>query len=299
MSELLNRTLGENIHIETVLAAGLWTTLVDANQLENALINLGVNARDAMPDGGKLTIETSNTYLDEGYARRFGDVEAGQYALLSVSDTGTGMAPEVLAHAFEPFFTTKPTGQGTGLGLATVHGFAKQSKGHVRVYSELGQGTTVKLYLPRLMQEEGAAAPAGRVPAGPATLRSEKRETILLVEDNAGVRTFARETLADLGYNVIDAPSGEAALDLLRGKQDVDLLLTDVVLPGMTGRQLADRLAADRPRLRILFTTGYTRNAIIHEGRLDAGVNLLTKPFAQTELASKVRDLLDAPPHTR
>jgi CheY-like chemotaxis protein len=294
MSDLLRRTLGETINIETILAAGLWPTLADANQVENALINLCVNARDAMPEGGRLTIETANTYLDEAYARQFGDVTPGQYVLLSIADTGTGIPPELLERAFEPFFTTKATGQGSGLGLAMVHGFVKQSGGHVRIYSEVGQGTTVKLYLPRLLQDEAAASvPTPRpAPVGPSP-RAAARETILLVEDNEGVRDFARSALEELGYTVLEAAEAETAIGILAEEPRIDLLFTDVVLPGMSGRELANRALSLRPDLPVLFTTGYTRNAIIHHGRLDPGVHLLSKPFAQHDLARKVREMLD------
>ena len=299
VSDLLNRTLGENISVETILAGGLWPAFADANQVENALLNLCVNARDAMPNGGRLTIETANTYLDDAYARQFGDITAGQYVLLSVTDTGTGIPPELLQRAFEPFFTTKPAGQGSGLGLAMVHGFIKQSGGHVRIYSEVGHGTTVKLYLPRRLEEEVASVPSPRTAASEDAPRGAQ-ETILLVEDNDGVRDFARAALTELGYVVLEARDGEAALRLLEDGRPIDLLFTDVVLPGITGRELASRIAAERPGLPVLFTTGYTRNAIIHHGRLDPGVQLLSKPFAQHDLARKIRELLDQsrPPAT-
>ncbi len=294
MSDLLRRTLGETINIETILAAGLWPTFVDTNQVENALINLCVNARDAMPEGGRLTIETANTYLDDAYARQFGDVTPGQYALLSVTDTGSGIPSELMERAFEPFFTTKPAGQGSGLGLAMVHGFIKQSGGHIRIYSEVGQGTTVKLYMPRLLQDEAAASvPAPRPSPQAASPRGSARETILLVEDNEGVRDFARGALQELGYTVLEAAEAENALKIIAEEPRVDLLFTDVVLPGMSGRELANRATALRPDLPVLFTTGYTRNAIIHHGRLDPGVQLLSKPFAQHDLARKVREMLD------
>jgi signal transduction histidine kinase/ActR/RegA family two-component response regulator len=295
MSDLLRRTLGENISVETVLAAGLWPTFADTNQVENALINLCVNARDAMPNGGSLTIDTANTFLDEAYARQFGDVTPGQYVLLSVTDTGSGIPAELLNRTFEPFFTTKPAGQGSGLGLAMVHGFVKQTGGHVRIYSEVGHGTTVKLYLPRLLKDDAevATAPAPRQP--PATVPlAAARETILLVEDNDGVRDFARTALEELGYTVMEAANAEAALRIVAEEPRIDLLFTDVVLPGMSGRELANRALAMRPDLPVLFTTGYTRNAIIHNGRLDPGVQLLSKPFAQHDLARKVREMLDA-----
>jgi signal transduction histidine kinase len=294
MSDLLRRTLGESVNVETILAAGLWPTFADANQIENALINLCVNARDAMVEGGRLTIETANTYLDEAYARQFGDVAPGQYVMLSVADTGSGIPPELLARTFEPFFTTKPAGQGSGLGLAMVHGFVKQSGGHVRIYSEVGQGTTVKVYLPRMLKdEEKATAPIPRATAETETPRAVSRETILLVEDNEGVRDFARGALEELGYTVLEAADAEAALRIVGEEARVDLLFTDVVLPGMSGRELANRATSLRPDLPVLFTTGYTRNAIIHHGRLDPGVQLLPKPFAQHDLARKVREMLD------
>jgi signal transduction histidine kinase len=294
MSELLRRTLGETINVETVLAGGLWSTFADANQLENALLNLSVNARDAMPNGGHLTIETANAYLDDAYARRFGDIDAGQYVLLSVTDTGTGIAADVLEHVFEPFFTTKTASEGSGLGLAMVHGFVKQSGGHIRIYSEVGQGTTVKVYLPRHTQSGEVAAVPAEIPAKPdGPLRARSAETILVVEDNDGVREYATSALAELGYRVLEAPDAAAALKMFDTSHRVDLLFTDVVLPGgVSGRVLADRVRDKRPDLPVLFTTGYTQNAIVHHGRLDPNVHLLTKPYTQQELARKVRELL-------
>jgi CheY-like chemotaxis protein len=298
MSELLRRTLSETISVETVLAGGLWPTLADANQLENALINLAVNARDAMPNGGRLTIETANAYLDEAYARRFGDVAAGQYVLLVVSDTGTGMAVDLLEKVFEPFFTTKPAGEGSGLGLAMVHGFVKQSGGHVRIYSEVGHGTTVKIYLPRLIQpEQTAAAPAARPHRAFPPSRAQPEETVLLVEDNEGVREYAKSTLEEMGYRVLAAADALEALRLLGSASRVDLLFTDVVLPGaISGRELANKILAQNDGLPVLFTTGYTRNAIVHHGRLDANVHLVSKPYTQQDLARKIRELLDGKP---
>lgn len=291
MSELLHRTLGEIIELETVLASGLWWTEVDANQLENAILNLAVNARDAMPDGGKLTIETANTHIDRSYAGQNAEVSPGQYVLLSVSDTGTGMEPDTLERVFEPFFTTKEVGKGTGLGLSMVYGFVKQSGGHVKVYSELGHGTTVKIYLPRLVRTNSEDDETVRetIPDG------EGSETILVCEDDPQVREFSVEMLKELGYSVLEAADGPAALRLLeQGADRVDLLFTDVVLPnGMTGAVLADKARAMRPNLKVLFTTGYARNAIVHHGRLDAGVELLTKPFAYADLAARVREILD------
>ncbi len=291
MSELLHRTLGETIELETVLASGLWRVEADANQLENAILNLAVNARDAMLDGGKLTIETANTHIDRLYAVQNAEVAPGQYVLISVSDTGTGMDEDTLKRVFEPFFTTKEVGKGTGLGLSMVYGFVKQSGGHVKVYSELDQGTTIKIYLPRLLggEAEKEEVPAQTIPDGEGT------ETILVCEDDPEVRAFSVEMLQELGYRVLEAPDGPAALRIFEQQPDqVDLLFTDVVLPqGMTGAVLAERARAIRPDLKVLFTTGYARNAIVHQGRLDAGVELITKPFAYADLAARVREILD------
>ncbi|MFN3657830.1 MAG: ATP-binding protein [Pseudolabrys sp.] len=294
MSELLHRTLGETVRIETVLASGLWRTAVDPNQLENAILNLAVNARDAMAPGGRLTIETSNAYLDEAYLKRSGvDVKAGQYVMIAVSDTGTGMSAEIREKAFEPFFTTKPTGVGSGLGLSMVYGFVKQSDGHVQIYSEPGHGTSIKMYFPRLMDE--AAFPAWDVGEAPALSRSEQHhECILVVEDDADVSRFVVEALGEFGYRVWHAETAAAALDILRRTPQVALLFTDVVLPGgMNGRELATEAQKLRPDLPVLFATGYTRNAIIHHGRLDADVELLVKPFTAEAMAQKVRQVLD------
>jgi CheY-like chemotaxis protein len=292
LSDLLARTLGESIRIETVLAGGLWQTLADENQLENALLNLAVNARDAMPDGGKLTIETANAHLDEAYTRQEQEVTPGQYVQLAVTDTGTGMPPEVMAKVFEPFFTTKGTGRGTGLGLSQVYGFIKQSGGHVKLYSEPNQGTTIKMYLPRLLK--ATADGAVLTEAGPVP-RGHNDEHILVVEDEDSVRVLTVETLEDLGYDVLQAADGPSALALLAREPSVRLLFTDVGLPGgMNGRQLADAALRARPDLKILFTTGYARNAIVHHGRLDPGVELIGKPFAAVDLAHRIRSLLDA-----
>jgi signal transduction histidine kinase len=297
MSELLRHTLGETISIETVLAAGLWPTFADANLVEGAILNLAINARDAMPGGGRLTIETANTYLDRAYASRFGDVDPGQYVMLSVTDTGTGIAPELMQNIFEPFFTTKAAGEGSGLGLAMVHGFVKQTGGHIRIYSELAHGTSVKVYLPRLVEAEAqaaSAAPLARTPT-PVVTGARPRETILVVEDNEGVRAYARSVLEEVGYSVLEAGQADAALRLLDGNARIDLLFTDVVLPGgMSGRALADRAGRLRNGLPVLFTTGYTPNAIVHHGRLDAGVHLLGKPYTQQDLTRKIREMLDA-----
>jgi PAS domain S-box-containing protein len=290
MSDLLRRTIGEQIAIEAVLAGGLWRAHVDPNQLEVAILNLAVNARDAMPAGGKLTIETANAYLDEGYAAVQAEVVPGQYVVICVSDTGVGMTKQVLARAFEPFFTTKDVGQGTGLGLSQVYGFVKQSGGHIKIYSEPQQGTTVKLYLPRLHgNADIVSEPDQRV-----LPRSGDAETILVVEDDDDVRAYSKEILRELGYSILEAGTGAAALRVLDAHPEIDLVFTDVGLPGgMNGRQLADEARKRRPDLKILFTTGYARNAIVHEGRLDPGVQLVTKPFTYAAVGAKLRDILD------
>ena len=289
LSELLRGTLGEAVQIETVLAGGLWLAHADENQLENALINLAVNARDAMPGGGKLTIETANCHLDEAYVAAVAEpVRPGQYVMIAATDTGIGMNSEALQRAFEPFFTTKAVGNGTGLGLSQVYGFVRQSSGHVRIYSERDEGTTVKIYLPRYRggdEAHGDAPPSNSAAAG--------HETILVVEDDTALRAYAVEVLNDLGYRVLDAGDGASALAILDREPGIDLLFTDVVMPGMNGRQLADEALRRRPELRILFTTGYTRNAIIHQGRLDPGVDLLGKPYTFDDLANRIRTLLD------
>ena len=292
MSELMRRTLGEHVAIETVLAGGLWRTLADQNQLESALLNLAVNARDAMPGGGKLTIETANAHLDEAYAVRNQEVVAGQYVLVAVSDTGTGMDKNTLDRVFEPFFTTKEAGRGTGLGLSQVYGFIKQSRGHVKIYSEPGQGTVVKLYLPRLL---AADMPAAETEApDTATPRAVGAELVLVVEDDEDVRRLTTDTLRELGYRVLEAANGAAAIETLAGSPGIRLLFTDVGLPGgMTGRQLAEQARRLRPDLRVLFTTGYARNAIVHGGILDSGTQLLLKPFTYAGLAAKVRSALE------
>ena len=288
MDGLLRRTLPEHIELQLVRAAGLWPLLADPVQLESALLNLVLNARDAMPEGGKITLETANAWIDQDYAERHAEVLPGQYTMLSVSDTGAGMSAQTLARAFEPFFTTKPVGQGTGLGLSMVYGFARQSCGHVKIYSELGQGTTVRLYLPRADHE--AAAPLPQQPAG-TDLRGEA--LVLVVEDDELVRRFATDTLRSLGYRVLSAEHGAAALEVLRARSDIELLFTDVVMPGgVNGRQLADAALALYPQLKVLFTSGYTENAIVHHGRLDRGVHLLAKPYRAVDLARKLRAVL-------
>lgn len=292
MSDLLNRTLGETIEVETIQSARIWPVEIDVNQMENALLSLAVNARDAMPDGGKLTIEVANTHIDEDYAAQEAEVSPGQYVLISVSDTGQGMDEDVLSHAIEPFFTTKEVGRGTGLGLSMVYGFIKQSGGHIRVYSERGHGTTVKIYLPRFYgplpdNDTGTVSRATPVCGGD--------ETVLVCEDDDKVRANTVDVLKELGYRVMEADNGAAALQTLEtASEPIDLLFTDVILPGgMTGADIAQQARAQQPGLRILFATGYARNAIIHHGRLDPGVELLTKPFTYAELATKVREMLD------
>ncbi len=287
LSELLHRKLGEGVEIESVLGAGTWMVEADPNELENALINLAVNARDSMPEGGKLTIETGNDELDD-VAARHADLAPGQYVAISVSDTGTGMSEETRLRAFEPFYTTKSEGRGTGLGLSQVYGFVKQSEGHVKLSSEPGQGTTMRIYLPRLSGTVAAEAFTERSPApgGPTG------ETILVVEDDEDVRAYSVESLRLLGYRVIEAPDGPTALRLLE-LETVDLIFTDVVLPGgMTGADVVARARQMVPNIPALFTTGYARNAIVHYGRLDRGVHLLTKPFSFDGLAAKMREVL-------
>jgi PAS domain S-box-containing protein len=290
--ELLRRTLGEAVSLETMLAGDLWQTFADANQLENAVLNLAVNARDAMPDGGKVTIETANCYLDEAYVAQLAEpVAHGQYVLIAVTDMGLGMDRATLEKAFEPFFTTKDVGKGTGLGLSQVYGFVRQSAGHVKIYSEVGEGTTVKIYLPRYIGDQDAARPDDT--HGEA-VRATGTETILVVEDDDALRAYTSEILRELGYFVVEAASGAAALES-HAKQRVDLLFTDVVMPGgINGRQLSDEAQRRRPGLKVLFTTGYTRNAIVHHGRLDPGIHLIGKPFSFQQLAARVRARLDA-----
>jgi len=289
MSELLHRTLGEAVRLETVLAGGLWRTHADPSPLENAILNLAVNARDAMPEGGKITVETANAWLDDAYARGNPGADAGQYVMIAVTDTGTGMPPDVVAKAFDPFFTTKGTGKGTGLGLSQVHGFVKQSGGHIKIYSEPGEGTTVKIYLPRTSVEDRPAEPVS-IPERPV---SRSGELILVVEDEERVRAMTVASLAELGYEVLAADSAEAALALLAQHDNVALLFTDIVMPDVNGRKLAEMAMETRPGLKVLFTTGFTRNAVVHNGILDAGVNFLPKPFTLDQLARKVRDVID------
>ncbi|ESX60239.1 histidine kinase [Mesorhizobium sp. LSHC422A00] len=290
MSDLLRRALGETIRIETVLAGGLWKTHADPSQLENAILNLAVNARDAMGEDGKMTIETANSHLDESYAATHAEVNAGQYVMIAVSDTGAGMPADVMERAFEPFFTTKPVDKGTGLGLSQVFGFVKQSGGHVKIYSEPGQGTTIRIYLPRFFGPEEAAISSERAgnPAVPVT------ETILVVEDDPRVRASTTDAMRELGYTVIHAASGQEALEKLSDNPGVALMFTDIVMPVMNGRKLAEEALARMPKLKVIFTTGFTRNAVVHNGVLDHHVHFLAKPFTIEQLAAKLRDVLDA-----
>ncbi len=288
LSDFLRRALGEYIELEVVGGGGVWPVEVDPAELESALLNLAVNARDAMSGGGKLTIEATNSFLDEDYCRDKPDVEPGQYVMIAVSDTGSGMPADVIARAFEPFFTTKPAGQGTGLGLSQVYGFVAQSGGHISIYSEIGEGTTVKIYLRRFYGTMGAAEIVA------TTAAAEGSECVLVVEDDHDVRAYIVETLSSFGYKVFQAEGGEAALGVLRSHPEIALLLTDVVMPGMNGRQLAEAALAMVPQLKLLYMTGYSRNAIVHQGRLDPGVHLLQKPVASDRLGAMVRKLLDA-----
>jgi PAS domain S-box-containing protein len=288
MEELLVRTLGERIELRCTLPDDLWTAFTDANQLENALLNLAINARDAMPNGGRLIIEAANIHLDGADASAQDEVQPGDYVVVSVSDTGTGMSPDVLAKALDPFFTTKPVGEGTGLGLSVIYGFAKQSRGHLRIQSELGRGTTIKLYLPRALhsavESNNAAieAPRGR------------GETILVVEDDATVRLIISDALQDLGYGILVAADARAAIPLIQSEQRIDLMVSDVVLPHINGRKLAEIARASRPNLRVLFVSGYAENALAREDFLDSGMEMLTKPFALDALGAKVRAMIEA-----
>ena len=289
MEELVRRTVGPEIVVETVLSIGLWPTLCDPNQLENAILNLCINARDAMPNGGRLTIETANTWLDErGAGER--DMQPGQYVAICVTDTGTGMLPEVIARAFDPFFTTKPLGQGTGLGLSMIYGFAKQSGGQVRIYSEEGAGTTMRIYLPRHRGEVDEEVIPPRLSDAP---RAQAGETVLIVDDEPTVRMLVTEVLDELGYAAIEAADGTSGLKVLQSDVRIDLLITDVGLPkGMNGRQMADAAREARPTLKVLFITGYAENAAVGDGHLEPGMYLLTKPFAMEMLASRIKTII-------
>ena len=291
MSDFFRRTVGENIDLEVVGGAGLWQVEVDPGEMEASILNLVVNAKDAMAGKGKLTIETSNAFIDESYSQQNADIPVGQYVQLAVTDNGSGMSPDVQQKAFDPFFTSKEPGQGTGLGLSQVYGFVKQSGGHVKIYSEVGEGTTIKIYLPR-----SDVAASGVRESNLPVVGSSGSETILVVEDEADVRSYLVETLQDLNYRVHEAPDGATALAQFDSDPfRIDLLLTDIVMPGINGRQLADELHYRQPDLRVLFMTGYSRNAIVHQGRLDSGVSLLQKPLTQVMLATEIRDILDRP----
>jgi CheY-like chemotaxis protein len=287
MEDLLHRTLGEHIELRTMLGDNIWPAMTDDNQLENAILNLAINARDAMAEGGQLTIETGNTRLDETYARTNDDVVPGDYVVIAVTDTGTGMTPDVVAKAFDPFFTTKPIGEGTGLGLSMIYGFVKQCAGHVRIYSEVGAGSSIKLYFPRAVAvAEAEEEVAAELPLG-------RGETVLVVEDDPTVRLLMVDVLDELGYRHLEAPHGNAALPILRSRQRIDLLLTDVGLPHMNGRQLAEIARGLRPGLRVLFVTGYAEKAAVRHGFLEPGMEMLTKPFALDALAMKVREMIE------
>jgi signal transduction histidine kinase/CheY-like chemotaxis protein len=291
MAELLRRTLGQRVMLETVLAGGLWRANADAGELESAILNLALNARDAMPEGGKLTIETNNAFLDEDYAARQIGVPSGQYVLIAITDAGIGMTRDVVERAFDPFFTTKPASQGTGLGLSQVYGFVRQSGGHVKIYSEPGYGTTIKIYLPRYYGEATHPEPQSRIEPTPRQVR----ETILLVEDEERVRQLTADTLTELDYIVLQADGAVAALRLLDENPQVDLLFTDVVMPMSNGKQLADDASRLRPGLKVLFTTGYTRNAIVHNGVLAVDVSVIVKPYSIEHLGRKLREIFDPP----
>jgi signal transduction histidine kinase len=289
MEDLIRRTMGPTIAVEVVGAGGLWPAKIDAPQLESALLNLCINARDAMPDGGKLTVETANKWLDDRAARER-ELPPGQYICVSVSDTGTGMTPEIVARAFDPFFTTKPLGQGTGLGLSMIYGFVRQSGGQVRVYSEVGKGTTMSLYFPRFM---GTAEEV--VSAQEETVERGFGESVLIVDDDATVRMLVAEVLTEQRYHILEAIDGPSAVKILESPARIDLLITDVGLPGgMNGRQVADTARLLRKDLKVMFITGYAENAAIGNGHLDPGMAILTKPFAMSTLGNKVREMLES-----
>lgn len=291
MEELLRRTIGESIALEIVTAGGLWQTRCDPHQLESAILNLAINARDAMPDGGVLTIETCNARLDNAYAAKQRLVAPGQYVCICVTDTGSGMTKDTIEKAFEPFFTTKPTGQGTGLGLSMIYGFTRQSEGYARIYSELGQGTTVKLYLPRYYGEaEGAEEEHGELTDAH---RAEAGEVVLVIEDETSVRELVVDVLEELGYRAVQAADGPSGLKLLQSDMRVDLLVTDIGLPGLNGRQVVDAARLQRPDLKVLFMTGYAENATIANGFLEPGMEMITKPFAIEALATRIRDMIE------
>jgi CheY-like chemotaxis protein len=291
MQDMIQRTVGPGIPVEAVGASGLWPVLVDPSQLENALLNLCINSRDAMPDGGRITIETANKWLDERAAKKQ-DIPEGQYLSLCVTDTGIGMPPEVIARVFEPFYTTKPIGEGTGLGLSMIYGFAKQSGGQVRIYSEVGKGTTVCIYLPRHygeIDDEGHSTESRVLP------RSDQGETVLVVDDEPTVRVLITDILEELGFTAIEASDSAAGLKILLSDRRIDLLVTDVGLPGgMNGRQMADAGRVSRPDLNVLFITGYAENAAVGNGQLAPGMAVLTKPFPVEAMATRIRSMLEA-----
>jgi CheY-like chemotaxis protein len=290
MDELIGRTVSPAVTVKVVGAADLWVVLADPNQLENALLNLCINARDAMPDGGSLTIETENRLLADAEAKAL-ELQPGAYVSLSVSDTGSGMTADVIACAFDPFFTTKPIGEGTGLGLSMVYGFVRQSGGQARISSEPGKGTTVCLYLPRYFGENSAV----EAPAGGEAAQRGAGETVLVVDDEPSVRTLVNEVLEELGYNALEAKDGASGLKILQSGRRVDLLITDVGLPGgMNGRQLADAALVTLPDLKILFITGYAENAVIGEGHLKPGMHIVTKPFSLETLGRRIKDIVAA-----
>ena len=290
LSELVRRTVGPQIDVQTIAASGLWPALVDANQLENALLNLCINARDAMPRGGTITIETANRWLDDRTAREHG-LTPGQYVTVCTSDTGTGIDKAILDRVFDPFFTTKPIGEGTGLGLSMVYGFARQSNGHVRIYSEVGQGTMVCIYLPRHRGEEEEET----IIVGDVPIPIDAGETVLVIDDEPSVRMLVADALGDQGYHCLEAGDGPSGLRMLESKARIDLLVTDVGLPGgLNGRQVADAARALRPGLKILFVTGYAENAVLNHGHIEPGMEVLTKPFAVDELRRRVATLLKA-----
>jgi PAS domain S-box-containing protein len=292
MEDLLRRTLGERVRLALALADDLWLTKCDPNQLESAILNLAINGRDAMPDGGTLTIETTNTRLDEAYASKHKEVRAGQYVCVAVTDTGVGMNADTLSKAFEPFFTTKPMGQGTGLGLSMIYGFTRQSEGHAKIYSEVGRGTTVKLFLPR---HEGLAEPAESSERLETARVAEAGETVLVVEDEAVVRNLILEVLEELGYDALEASDGPSGLNILQSKRRIDLLITDIGLPGLNGRQVAEAARQTRPDLKVLFMTGYAENAALASGFLEPGMAMITKPFAMDVLAGRIREIIEGP----